>query len=59
LFVECDQNLQIELLDTLGRMVLTSDKKMIDVSRIQSGSYFVVMKDNAQRTLSIEKVIVE
>lgn len=57
--IDSEIDVQIELVDALGRVILTSNEKKINVSEIQSGKYNLIIKNDSGKVISNKSVMIE
>lgn len=55
--IEAPENYSVEIYSTIGELVLKTIEKQIAVNRLETGIYFVVIKNEHGQTVKSEKVI--
>lgn len=57
--IDTDEGIRIEIYTLSGKKILSTSNPQIDVSTIPQGTYFAVLKDEFNRTISTKKVIIQ
>lgn len=57
LTVEAPEHYTVEIYSTVGELMLTTTQKQIDVSHLESGVYFIVIKNEDGQTAKSDKIL--